>query len=119
MNSQPIIHKDKRRILYDWCQGNFKSAKAVEVLEEISIGDHYHEKKEEVFFLIKGKFIELHVGGIILFNVEAPHKVFIAKGVYHRFVCEKGSILLGVATDLFDEDDEIKLPKKSIVNEHY
>lgn len=101
-------HTDNRRTIYDWAEVNFKSAKALIVHEPINIGDHYHNNKVEEFLLISGEFLELQLGNETEFNVKAPHKVVIPKGLYHRFVCTKGSILLGVATELFDENDEIK-----------
>ena len=103
-----IKHEDERRILFDFAQGDFKSAKAVIVKQAIAIGEHYHNKKDEHFLLLQGKFIELVVGGSISHNVEAPYAVNVPKGTYHKFVCEAGSILIGVATELFDPNDEIK-----------
>lgn len=103
------VHTDNRRTIYDWSEGNFKSAKAVIVHEEIAIGDHYHNNKTEEFLLLTGEFIVLEVGNEILYNVPAPHKVVIPPGTYHKFICSVGSILLGTATELFDQNDEIKL----------
>jgi len=103
------MHEDNRRIIFDWAEGDFKSAKAVIVKEPINIGDHYHNNKVEEFLLLSGEFLELQLGKETLFNVKAPHKVTVPKGLYHRFVCTKGSILLGTATELFDANDEIKL----------
>jgi len=102
-------HEDNRRVLYDWASGAFKSAKAVIVKEEIAIGDHYHLKKTEEFFLLEGSFKEIVVGDVRAFDVPAPYHVSVPPGVYHKFVCTAGSILLGVATELFDPGDEIKL----------
>lgn len=103
------VHEDERRIIFDWAEGDFKSAKAVIIHEPINIGDHYHNNKTEEFLLLTGEFLELQLGTETQFNVKAPHKVIVPKGLYHRFVCTKGSILLGTATELFDENDEIKL----------
>lgn len=100
--------EDERRIIYDWASGNFKSAKAVIIKNEISVGDHYHKNKDEEFFLLQGEFLELQMGEEINYNVKAPHKIFVPRGTYHRFVCTAGSILLGTATELFDPTDEIK-----------
>lgn len=111
-------HEDERRIIYDWAEGEFKSAKAVIIKEEIAVGDHYHRYKEEEFFLLNGKFKELVVGNLLLFNVEAPYHVKVPRLTYHKFICEKGSILLGVASEIFNPDDEIKTDKR-IINEHY
>lgn len=111
-------HEDERRIIYDWAQGDFKSAKAVIVKKEIAVGEHYHRNKDEEFFLLQGRFKELQVGNLLLFNVDAPYYVSVPRLTYHRFVCEKGSVLLGVATELFDENDEIK-SEKLIINEQF
>lgn len=101
-------HEDDRRILFDWAQGDFKSAKAVIVKKAIAIGDHYHNKKDEYFLLLQGSFIELIVGKDRWDNIEAPYAVTIPRGTYHKFTCSEGSILLGVATELFDPEDELK-----------
>lgn len=106
--NKAIPHEDDRRILFDWANGNFKSAKAVIVKKEIAVGDHYHNKKDEEFLLLQGKFLELIVGNITSMNIPAPYYVFIPAGTYHKFICSEGSILLGVATELFDINDEIK-----------
>lgn len=107
-----MIHKDNRRTIYDWCQVGDISQKVVFVHEAIAIGDHYHNKKDEHFFLAKGKFLELQLGGGTIYGIEAPYIVNVPKGTYHRFVCEPGSILIGVATKPFDINDEIKLESK-------
>lgn len=111
-------HEDERRIIYDWVNDEVKQVKIVYVKDEISIGDHYHLKKDERFFLAHGRFKELQLGEEILYDLSAPYIVEVPAGTYHRFICEIGSILIGVATKEFDESDEIK-PQKSIINEHY
>lgn len=102
-------HTDNRRTIYDWASGNFKSCKAVIVHEPIPIGDHYHNNKTEEFLLLQGEFLELHVATAIMTNVKAPWYVLVPPGVYHKFICTPGSILLGTATELFDPNDEIRL----------
>lgn len=102
-------HEDNRRIIYDWTpSGVYKSNKVVYVKEPVAIGDHYHKEKDEHFFLAHGKFLEMQLGDGVLYNLEAPYVVNVPRGTYHRFVCEPGSILIGVATELFDPNDEIK-----------
>lgn len=103
-----VKHEDSRRVIYDWAEGDFKNCKAVIVSAEIAIGDHYHLKKEEQFFLLQGCFKVLQLGDSILHNVEAPYKVVVPVGVYHKFICTVGSILLGAATAPFDPEDEIR-----------
>ena len=110
MQNLPFItSKDDRRILYEYIEDEtFKAAKVVVALSEIPIGDHYHLKKEEVFFLLYGSFKELHIGKDIDYNVDAPCKIKIERGVYHKFILEIGSVLLCVTTAKFDINDEIK-----------
>lgn len=105
-----MTSKDNRRTLYDWTPpGVYKSNKVVYVHEAINIGDHYHKNKDEHFFLAAGSFIEMQLGKGVLHNLEAPYVVNVPKGTYHRFICSPGSILIGVATEEFDINDEIKL----------
>lgn len=101
-------HEDNRRIIYDWLNLGEISNKVVIVKDTINIGDHYHEKKDEYFFLASGKFLEMQLGEGTLYNLDAPYVVNVPRGTYHRFVCEPGSILVGVATKPFDPNDEIK-----------
>lgn len=101
-------HEDDRRIVYDWAEGDFKSAKAVVIKKEIAIGDHYHNNKDEQFLLLTGVFLELIVGDEKNYYIKAPHYINIPRGTYHKFVCSVGSILLGTASELFDQNDEIK-----------
>lgn len=105
------IHEDERRTIYDWYSaelGVMKSMKVVEVLDTLPIGDHYHKNKIEIFFLIQGEFLELHLGKKVWYSVPAPYKLTIPKGVYHKFICTPGTIIFGAATELFDPNDEIK-----------
>lgn len=104
-------HEDDRRILYDWAHGNFKSSKAVVFKTTTEIGNHLHQKKDEEFFLLYGKFKELEVGEEFLTDVEAPFYIKAERGVYHRFICEEGSVLLSVATELYDTNDDYELKK--------
>lgn len=103
-------HEDKRRTLIEWIDDEvFRSAKVVIVHEEIPIGDHYHLNKDEVFFLLSGMFKSIEVKGVIKAeDVPAPFKVRVPAGSYHKFICTHGSILLGVATQPFDINDERK-----------
>lgn len=102
-------HEDDRRVLYDWAEGSFKSAKAVIIKQESVIGDHYHNNKDEEFFLLQGKFKVLFVAGSLdTVDQDAPCYVYVPRGAYHRFVLDPGSILLGTATEPFDKHDEHK-----------
>jgi len=103
-----IVHEDERRIIYDWANGSFKSAKAAIIKTKLAVGDHYHNNKDEEFLLLDGEFLELWLNKEVFYNIKAPYKVSVPRGTYHKFICSPGSILLGTATELFDPLDEIK-----------
>ena len=100
-------NEDERRILYDWADGDFKASKALIIKSEEAVGDHYHLKKDEVFFLLKGKAKRVIIGTQESFDIEAPAKWECKRGTYHLFLLEKDSMLLCSATELFDPYDEI------------
>ena len=109
-------HEDDRRLLIEYAVGDFKTAKALIAKKNCVVGNHYHLKKDEHFLLISGVvtlFIkyppncEEPTDFIIVRDIEAPAEFSVPRGWYHRFELEKGSILIGVATEEFDPDDEI------------
>lgn len=109
MSEAFLQHDDERRTLVEWItEGVFQTAKVVVVKEAVPIGDHFHKNKDEVFFLLRGRFLRLQTNETIQKNIDAPYKVTIPRGTYHEFLLEPGSILLGVATGPFDPADELK-----------
>lgn len=103
-----FVHEDARRFVYDWAQGEFKAAKAVIAKGPCAVGCHYHRNKDESFLLIHG-FCDLSiVGEQRLGQVAAPHLWHVPRGTYHEFHLQAGAILMGVATEEFDEADEIR-----------
>jgi mannose-6-phosphate isomerase-like protein (cupin superfamily) len=104
-------HEDERRTLIEWIENaQFRSAKVVVAKEALPIGGHYHQRKDEIFFLLSGSFLKLQIDSVYRENVKAPYKITVGRGVWHQFTLEPGSILLGVATEPFDEKDEIQSP---------
>lgn len=104
-----MMHEDNRRIIHDWANGNYKSLKTVYVKEdEMVLGDHFHKNKDEVFFLAAGELLELQLDDEITFNIKPPYIISVPRGTYHKFICTKGSIIFGGATEFFDPQDEIK-----------
>lgn len=102
------VHEDSRRTIYDWASGNYKSLKVVFINEPIAIGDHYHNHKDEIFFLAVGHITELVLGEEIKYNIDAPLVINVPAGLYHKFVCTPGSIIFGGASEEFDPNDEIR-----------
>ena len=102
-----MTHEDDRRILYDWANGAFKSAKSYNNKKTISVGGHFHSKTKTKNFFIKREILKIKVGEIEDENILAPAYISVPRGTFHEFLCEEGSILLGTATELFDINDEI------------
>lgn len=95
-------HEDDRRVLFDWAEGDFKSAKALIIKSEEPVGNHSHDNCNEEFLLLQGEFKEMIVGETNWTDVKAPIKITVKRGVYHKFVCSVGSILLCVASEKFN-----------------
>ncbi len=106
---QFFTHEDDRRVMIEWIADmSFRSAKAVIAKSDSVIGDHYHNKKEEAFFLLSGRARRVVIGDVEELGVTAPRKWFAGKGVRHIFELEKGAVLLSAATEVFDPADELK-----------
>lgn len=101
------VSQDERRIISEFGNGNtWKVCKYLEILSDSIVGDHYHNNKDEIFFLSKGR------AKIILndfeANVQAPIVIDVKRGTYHAFEITKGSILIGLATEEHDPNDDHK-----------
>lgn len=110
MKSPITKHEDERRILIEWVNNiPFKSAKIVIAKNDLPLGEHYHNNKDEIFYLLKGN------GSIKLDQVESVFNegdcIFVKRGTMHTFVLSAGSILLGVGSEPFDSNDEIQKTK--------
>jgi mannose-6-phosphate isomerase-like protein (cupin superfamily) len=103
-----LVSEDHRRKLSEMGEGgNWKVCKVLEVKEDCRVGDHYHKRKDEMFLLIEGS-------GTFIISDEwsmhtAPFSVFVPRGTYHAFILKKGSVLIGLATELHDPIDDYKL----------
>ncbi len=111
MNYPTIKHEDKRRTLIEWIKDfPVKSMKTIYVKEKSDLGNHYHLKKDEIFFIAKGK-------GICILTTKTNQTrewlfegdcVFVEKGTIHTFTMYPDSILLEAATEPYDPIDEIR-----------
>lgn len=111
MNLQISKHEDNRRTLIEWVKDiPIKAIKTIYVKEKSSLGNHYHNNKDEVFFLLKGK-------GIVILTTKTKQTrdwmfeedcIFVPRGMIHTFNLEKDSILLEAATEPYNPSDEIR-----------
>ncbi len=104
-----FTHEDDRRVLIEWIKDtNVRTSKVVIAKSGAAVGDHYHNKKDEIFLLLIGKAKRVIIGEKEEFDIPALKKWVVKKGEYHLFELEPGSILLGACTKPFDPSDEIK-----------
>jgi len=102
-----FTHEDSRRLLIEWAVGEFKTAKVVIGKEAGVVGDHHHLNKDEKFLLLSGNVRHVCIGNDHEWNVLAMKAWDVPRGTYHLFELDEGSVLLGVATEEYDPDDEI------------
>lgn len=97
-----MIHEDERRILEDWPE-----AKTITVKENCTLGQHYHKIKTERFVLVGGE-------AVIYIGREEPEDMIIGKlytvfpGQAHTFHLQKGSVLIGLCSHIFDPTDDYR-----------
>ncbi len=101
-----FTHEDERRTLIEWANGNFKECKVVKAKVDCLVGQHWHAKKDEVFFLFSGHVYFVVVGDKSWGEIDAPFLWQVPRGTYHAFDLKAGAVLLGAATELYDKDDE-------------
>lgn len=104
-----FVSNDSRRMLIEWIENEpFCSSKVVFVKTDEPIGDHYHLKKNEKFMLLSGRAKRVVLGDAEFTDIKAPHVFEVPKGTYHSFELDPDSVLLGVADQPHDPEDEIK-----------
>jgi len=101
-----FIHEDSRRKLIEWSGGMV--SKALVAKHDCIVGDHHHRNKEERFLLLSGIARIAIIGSDRQESVVAPREFIVPPNTYHLFDLAEGSILLGVASQEFDPNDEIK-----------
>lgn len=109
-----LVSEDERRKLYEFGKGKeWKVGKLLETKEWGVIGKHYHKNKDECFLVVKGTMeaILQDMNEFRVWNVicNAPDFIFIPRNIYHEFICESGTVIVGLATELHDDNDDHKL----------
>lgn len=114
MKLQTYRHDDRRRTLIEWVKDiSIRCIKTIEVKEKLPLGKHYHENKDEVFYIQKGKGImylkSAHDSQAKLSRewVFEGDCIYVPRGTIHVFELFPGSILLEAATEPYNEKDEI------------
>ncbi len=100
-------HEDHRRSLVEFIADMpIRTAKVMYVKDEAVLGSHYHKKKDDIFFLVKGS------GTVVLNNRAQDFNqgdcLLVKAGIKHAFTLRKGSILIEASTTPYDKSDEYK-----------
>lgn len=100
-------HKNEKRTLTEFGEGKiWKVAKVIKMRKDDVLGNHYHKLKDECFMLVSGSG-NMSIRGkkqkMILFN-----EYFVNKNDVHSFELKKGSILVGLCSEVFNPDDDYK-----------
>lgn len=111
-----LVSEDSRRKLFEFGKGyNWKIGKYIEVTEDCKIGGHYHKNKDELFLIVSGKIgyslSDVNNGGnaAIIQYAEKGECIIVPRNTYHNFYCSAGTIIIGLATELHDDNDDNKL----------
>lgn len=101
-----IKHEDERRELVDYSfPEGIKAVKLITAKRRCHLGNHYHKNKDEWFVLLSGE-------GEAYLEYKGNHKMVVGnmfscpRGTRHEFFLEKGSVMLGLASEVFKAEDE-------------
>jgi len=103
-------HEDNRRILTEWI-ANFPitTVKILEVKEDCELGNHYHNIKQDFFYLLKG--MGTYRIGDVYGEISEGQSLTALPKEAHTFYLTKGSILLEASTTPYNKNDEIQIIK--------
>ncbi len=120
MKLQTYRHDDKRRTLIEWVKDiPIRCIKTIHVKEKLPLGKHYHNNKDEIFYLQKGKGImylksahdcKAKVSREWIFEGEC---IYVPRGTIHIFELMPESILLEAATEPYNDEipAQIQIPE--------
>lgn len=120
MQLTPIRHEDDRRILTEYISDiPFKRAKVIEAKGKVTVGNHYHEKNDSVFYILKGKarmslypyYQKKHEARPTVRWLFQGDCELVRMGTVHIFEMYPDTIMLETATEPYDKTDEIQAPE--------
>jgi mannose-6-phosphate isomerase-like protein (cupin superfamily) len=105
MNLPVQRHSDERRDLTEYVADmSIRACKVLVAKDNCAVGQHYHKRKHEIFYLIAG-FGTITLDGETQ-SLNERESILVRRGVMHSFKLSKGAILLGAATEPFDPEDD-------------
>ena len=95
-------HSDERRELT-----TFPEAKLIVAKADVTLGGHYHMRKVERFILSEG-------AAVLRINDSRTNMVIgriytVERGEYHEFELQKGSVLVGLNSEPYDQADDHRI----------
>lgn len=110
MKIKTYKHEDDRRVLVEWIDDfPITTSKVLIMKRDGLVGNHYHNKKIDTFYLLEGE------GTYTIGKRNGSFKKGMClranKKQAHTFYLTKGSILLEASTTPFNKDDEISITK--------
>ena len=106
-------HEDDRRTLTEYISNiPFKRAKIIESKGAVTVGNHYHNNNDSVFYILKGKCAYTLKEA----NSNSPSIrdwmfegdcLFVPRGMIHKFELLPNTIMLETASEPYEESDEI------------
>lgn len=100
--------KDKRGRLIQIVTGDFKQLNFLEIKKGHKFGGHYHKKKREIFYVIKGE-IQLETiteKGVEIITLFKEGSCFLVEPYdKHIIVAEEDSLLVEVLSEPYSKND--------------
>jgi len=112
------VHEDGRRAISELNLADSSIQSFVIKQADLPLGNHYHEKKAELFIITKGS------GRVYLYKLGKLEKhkdplelkkgsvVVVPKYTAHTFILEPGSEMLCLSSAPFNEEDKDMIPYK-------
>ena len=94
-----FVHSDERRTLTQLFTANFKQVNLYECKANVSLGDHYHKKTIEYFYIIDG---ELEVNGR---EVKARDSFVFHPEQVHTILTKTVAMFMTFLTEAYDKDN--------------
>ena len=102
------VHIDDRRELIDFSFNfNVNSLKVIKSFTSSDLGNHFHIKKTEIFFLVHGSINSLRVGGSDWGKKDSPFAWRVDPGEFHSILPEQGALIVCLSDNTYDPSDEI------------
>jgi mannose-6-phosphate isomerase-like protein (cupin superfamily) len=102
---KPFFHEDERRIMAEYIEDiPMRSSKVIFMKKDAEVGNHWHELKDEVFFLLKGSGTYKLDGKVKDFK--EGDCIFVKRGTTHTLNLKQGSIVLESSTMPYTKQDE-------------